>query len=238
MKNLHRLAGRGPYEAVTDFVNRRIFNELKIRPDDRLLDIGCGDGFLLRLALDGGVKTAIGVNATEEECRPLCALGLKVTQGLADSLPFPDCWASVVVCNSVLLLVPESRMERCLREIVRVCQPNARVWIGEIPTVQEPPNTPRHETVAQMLWWVLRKRGMRSFLGMCRRLLTGVQRGPVLINPLAAVFWAQPEAFIEMASKAGLRCDSNFPHQTLDNNQKPCVHRTRRDYLFAKSDER
>jgi ubiquinone/menaquinone biosynthesis C-methylase UbiE len=234
MKDLHILAGRGPYKAVTQFVNRRIVDQLAIRSGDRLVDVGCGDGFLLRLALKAGVEVAVGLNASEAECRPLRVLGLDVRQGLADSLPLPDRFASVVVCSCVLLLVPEKQMSRCLFEIARVCQPNARVWIGEIPRVQEPPNSPTHQTIAQMLWWMLRKRGLRSFLGMCRRLLTGAQRGPVLINPLAAVFWASPEVFSEMASKAGLALERSFPHQTLDENQNPCVHPTRHDYLFRR----
>lgn len=234
MKDLHSLAGRGPYKAVTKFVNRRILEKLAIRSDDLLVDIGCGDGFLLRLALEGGSKVAVGLNASEVECHPLRVLGLDVRQGLADSLPLPDRFASVVVCNSVLLLIPDKLMSTCLFEIARICQPNARVWLGEIPITQEPPNTPNHETVSEMLWWLLRKRGLRSFLGMCRRLLTGAQRGPILVNPFAAVFWASPDRFIQMARQAGLKCEDHWPHQTLDPNLKPCEHRTRHDYLFTR----
>jgi SAM-dependent methyltransferase len=203
-------------------------------PEDEFVDIGCGDGFLLRLAIDRGVRSAIGLNATEEEVTPLCAVGLDVRLGRTDSIPLPDASASVVVCNGVLLLVPEGMMPKSLREIARICKPCAHVWLGEIPRVEEITSIPQHNSIPEMLWWLLRKRGLRSFLGMCRRLLTGVQRGPVLVNPLAAVFWAQPETFIEMAAKAGLRCERHFPHQTLDSNQRPCSHPTRHDYLFRK----
>lgn len=234
MRNLHSLAGRGPYKAVTEFVNGRILDHLAIRSDDRLVDIGCGDGFLLRQSLEAGVEVAVGLNASEVECQPLRTLGLDVRQGRADSLPLPDRFASVVVCNSVLLLIPEKLMGRCLSEIARICQPKARVWLGEIPITQEPPNTPRHESVSEMLWWLLRKRGVRSFLGMCRRLLTGAQRGPVLVNPLAAIFWASPDTFIRMARQAGLKCEDHWPHQTLDLNLRPSIHHTRHDYLFRR----
>lgn len=234
MRDLHVFAGRGPNRALTEFVNRKIFNELAFHPYDRLVDIGCGDAALLRLALRAGVKSAIGLSATEEEANRLCALGLDVRQGFTDSLPLPEGLASVVVCNSVLLLVPESKMVKSLSEIARICEPNARVWLGEIPRVSEPSSVPLHKTVPEMLWWLLRKRGARSFLGMCRRLLTGLQRGPVLVNTLEAVFFAEPGKFIQMAGGAGLKIERHFPHQELDQNQQPRLSATRHDYVFRK----
>lgn len=232
--DLHRLAGRGPFKAVTEFVNRRIFEELAFRPEDQFVDIGCGNGFLLRLAIGCGVRSAIGLNATEEEVKPLRALGLDVRLGRTDSIPLPDASASVVTCNSVLLLVPEAMMPQSLREIARICKPNARVWLGEIPRVEEVTSVPKHKSIPAMMWWLLRKRGFRSFVGMCRRLLSGEQRGPLLVNLHAAIFFAPPEAFIKMAEDAGLRIERHFPHQTIDKNQQSHFSKTRHDYLFRK----
>ena len=114
-------------------------------------------------------------------------------------------------------------MSSSLSEIARISEPNARIWLGEIPRVEETTSVPRHESLPEMLWWLLRKRGIRSFLGMCRRLLTGAQRGPVLVNKHAAVFFAPPEAFIKMAADAGLRIEHHVPHRTLDQSQQPCA---------------
>jgi ubiquinone/menaquinone biosynthesis C-methylase UbiE len=234
VSDVHVFAGRGPYRELTRFINEQIFSELALRPSDRLVDIGCGDGTLLKLALQSGVTTGIGLNSTKEEVSGLCSIGLDVRQGLSDAVPLPDGFASVVVCNCVLLIIPQTKIAASLREIARIAEPNARVWIGEIPRAQEPPNTPLHETIPEMLWYMLRKRGIRMFLGMCRRLLTGAQRGPVLVNPLAAVFWAEPEKFVQMALEAGLKCERHFPHQMLDKDRKPCLHPTRHNYLFTR----
>lgn len=234
MRDLHSLAGRGPFRRTTAFVNQRIFNELGFRPEDRFVDIGCGNGFLLQAAKEIGVRTAVGLNATEQEVAPVRALGLDVRQGLTDSIPLPDGFASVVVCNSVLLLVPEAKMPNSLREIARISDKNARIWLGEIPRVEEGTGLPTHTSIPEMLWWLLRERGVRSFLGMCRRLLTGAQRGPVLVNNQAAIFFASPEIFIKMAKDAGLSVERHFPHPTLDQNEHPCLHPTREDYLFCK----
>jgi SAM-dependent methyltransferase len=236
MRDLHILAGRGPFKAVTEFVNRRIFNELAFRPEDQFVDVGCGHGLLLRLAMESGLRVAIGFNATEEDARPLRAIGLDVRQGLTDSLPLPDSFASVVVCNCVLLLVPESKMASSLREIARICAPNARVWLGEIPRVPEITSVPKHKTIPEMLWWLLRERGLRSFLGMCRRLITGAQRGPVIVSSQAAVFSMPPDKFIKMAEEAGLRVERHFPHQGWENQtDQPYFYATRHDYLFRKN---
>jgi SAM-dependent methyltransferase len=235
MRDLHFLAGRGSLKEITEFVNRRIFNELSFRPEDRFVDIGCGHGLLLRLAMESRVKTAIGLNATEEEVNPLLPLGLDVRLGRTDSIPLPDGFASVVVCNSVLLLVPECDMAGSLREIARVCESNARVWLGEIPRVEEITSVPKHENIPEMLWWLLRKRGVRSLFGMCRRLVTGEQRGPLLVNSQAAVFSCPPDVFIRMAGEAGLRVERHFPHQSVDQSGKPYSSATRHDYLFRRA---
>jgi SAM-dependent methyltransferase len=233
--DLHELAGRGPFKAVTEFVNRRIFEELALRPEDQFVDIGCGHGLLLRSAIQSGVISAIGLNATEDEVKPLSELGLDVRLGRTDSIPLPDAWASAVVCNCVLLLVPAEKMAKSLREIARICKPNARVWLGEIPRTEEITDVPRHNNIPEMLWWMLRKRGVRSFVGICRRLLSGEQQGPVLINPLAAIFHAPPDAFIKMAEDAGLRIERHFPHRSLDGNSQLYTSPTRHDYFFRKN---
>jgi ubiquinone/menaquinone biosynthesis C-methylase UbiE len=231
MRDIHELSGRGSSPVLTEFINRRILGEIAIKPDDRLVDIGCGDGTLLRLALQAG-GSAIGFNGTEEEAARVRASGLNVRQAFSDSLPLPDRCASAVVCNSVLHIVPMGKISASLREIARIAEPGARIWIGEIPRFREPASLRDFETVPQILWWLLRNRGLRSFLGKCRQLLTGEQRGPVLRT--AQAFWVEPEQFVQMAAEVGLKVERHSPHQTLDVQQRPCISATRHDYLFQR----
>src|SRR5271169_2962555 len=165
MRDIHELSGRGSSPVLTEFINRRILDEIAIKPADRLVDIGCGDGTLLRLALQDGVSSAIGFNGTEEEAARVRASGLNVRQALSDSLPLPDRCATVVVCNAVLLIVPQDKIPASLREIARIAEPGARIWIGEIPRFREPASLRDFASVPQMLWWLLRNRGPRTFLG-------------------------------------------------------------------------
>jgi ubiquinone/menaquinone biosynthesis C-methylase UbiE len=234
MRDIHEFSGRGSDPILTEFINRRILTELAITRNDKVVDIGCGDGTLLRLALQQNVASAVGLSAEEDEADRLRASGLNVRQAYSDSIPLPDRCASVVVCNAVLLIVPQDKVPASLREIARIAEPGARIWIGEIPRSREPASLRNFATVPQMLWWLLRNRGPRMFFGMCRRLMTGAQRGPVLKT--AQAFWSEPDPFIRMAAEAGLKVEQHFPHRTLDGQQQPSISATRCDYILKKAD--
>ena len=221
MKDVRKLSGRGTDDTLTTFINRRILQELPIKPQDRLVDIGCGDGTLLRAALQVGVGEVIGLSGTEEEAEQLRGVGLNVKYARSDSLPLPDQSASAVVANGVLHIVPADQLPASLREIARIAEPGARIWIGEIPRFREPNTIRTFKNIPEMLWWLLRERGVRTFLGMCRRLITGAHREPVLRT--AQAFWAEPEVFIRMAADAGLKIQRHAPHQSLDRDHQPCV---------------
>jgi ubiquinone/menaquinone biosynthesis C-methylase UbiE len=90
------LRGRGK-EEITAAIGQRIIEEVDLGPGDDLVDIGCGDGTLLRLAAKIGVRSALGFLATEEEVALVRATGLNVCQAFSDWLPVPDASASVVV---------------------------------------------------------------------------------------------------------------------------------------------
>jgi cyclopropane fatty-acyl-phospholipid synthase-like methyltransferase len=71
MTDIHKFSGRGSDCVLTEFINQRILAELAIDVHDRLVDIGCGDGTLLRAALQAGVSSAIGLSGAEEEAERL-----------------------------------------------------------------------------------------------------------------------------------------------------------------------
>jgi len=231
VRDIHKLSGRSDH-AQTEFISHRILTELGIGTHDRLVDIGCGDGTLLRAALRAGVSNPIGLSGTEEESERLRALGLNVSQGLTDALPLPDRSVSAIVCHSVLHIVPAEKIPESLREIARIAEPEARIWIGELPRFREPASIRSFDTVPEMLWWLLRKRGLRTFLGMCRRLLSGAQQGPVLRT--AQAFWAEPEQFARMAAEAGLTIERHFPNQIVDSHQHVSTSDARYDYLLRR----
>src|SRR5215207_5069639 len=76
---------------VHDFARRAILDALALQPGDRLLDVGCGGGLLLRDALASGA-TVIGLDHSEEMVRLARerAPEADVVLGRAEHLPFGD----------------------------------------------------------------------------------------------------------------------------------------------------
>ncbi len=227
-KDPHDLALRGRHlKQITKLIHERIVEAVELHAADDLVDIGCGDGTLLRMAERAGNRTAMGLLATEEEVAVLRRAGLNVTQGLTDRLPIEDESASVVVCNNVLLVVPRQKIPACLREICRIAKPGARVFLGEIPFVETQDPTPQVTSRREMLSFLYRERGLRAWFGMLRRMaywqLTG--KPAVIRSGTEISFYAEPEEFIAMAQDAGLELVRYWQH-----DHPP----TRNNYLLRK----
>src|SRR5258708_2299174 len=78
----HDLALRGrDKKDVTRLVHQQIAEAVDLHCGDDLVDIGCGDGTMLRIADAAGADSAIGLLATEEEVAVLGRVGLKAKQG-------------------------------------------------------------------------------------------------------------------------------------------------------------
>lgn len=204
----HDLALRGRHKKeVTKRVHEQIAEAVDLHPGDDLVDIGCGDGTMLRIAGGAGAKSAVGLLATEEEVAVLRRVGLNTQQGLTNQLPLPDACASVVVCNNVLLVVPREEIPASLGEIHRISRPGARIFLGEIPGAEQQDPTPQFTTRQELLSHLYRTYGFRTWFGMVRRMayrqLTG--QPPVINSGTAISFWAAPEEFVAMAQAAGLQ---------------------------------
>ena len=114
-----------------DFARRAILRELALGPEDRLLEIGCGGGLLLRDAAATGAA-ATGLDHSPE----MVALARErapkadVVLGEAEELPFPPASFTAVAMSIVLLFLPAPH--RVLRECHRVLLPGGRLAIYTI----------------------------------------------------------------------------------------------------------
>ncbi len=228
VRTLHDLALRGRNkEEITRQIHEGIVEAVGVHPGDELVDIGCGDGTLLRMAEHLGVHSAIGLLATEEEVAISRRAGFNVKQGFTDQLPLADESASVIVCNNVLLIVLRQKIPASLREIYRIAKPDARIYIGEIPFVPGRPVDPQFDTHRETLAYLYRTYGFRTWFGMLRRMaywsLAG--RQPLIIDGTQTSFYASPEEFIALAESAGLQVVRYWQHS--DPN-------TRNNYLLRK----
>jgi SAM-dependent methyltransferase len=117
---------------VHDFARAAILGALRLRSGDRLLEVGCGGGLLLRDALATGA-CATGLDHSEEmvglarERAP----GAEIVLGSADQLPFPNVSFTAVAMSIVFFLLADPLA--ALREDHRVLAPGGRIAIYTTP---------------------------------------------------------------------------------------------------------
>lgn len=125
-----------------------ILQELALTADDVLVEVGCGGGAFLKMALESGcraaavdhsvdmVRLARGVNH-----EAVAAGRLEVRQARADHLPFPDATFTCAVMTGVLGFLPDP--VAALRELRRVLHEGGRlVVLGSDPRWRGTPAAP------------------------------------------------------------------------------------------------
>ncbi len=114
-----------------------ILEGLALQKDDVLLEVGCGGGSFLKMALATGC-TAAAVDhspdmlkvASQQNARALAAGHLQLRYGDAAALPFPSKRFTCAVMSGVLSWVPDP--VSAFREVLRTLRPGGRfvAWTG------------------------------------------------------------------------------------------------------------
>jgi SAM-dependent methyltransferase len=124
----------------------RLHTELQLRPEHRLLDIGCGRGSLLRVIASrvpfhtppvgidlAGAMLDLG---RRDEARSKSEIAL--VQGSATALPFPDERFDVIICGYVVKHLTDSSLLRFFVELRRVLSPGGIAVLWEFgPTTSK-----------------------------------------------------------------------------------------------------
>jgi len=113
---------------VHDFARRAILGALALQPGDRLLDVGCGGGLLLRDAsARGAAATGLDHSPDMVALARERAPGATVVEGSAEALPFAD-GAYTAVSMSVVFFFVDDPI-RVLTEARRVLAPGGRLAV-------------------------------------------------------------------------------------------------------------
>ena len=115
-------------EDVHAFARRAILAALALGPADRLLEIGCGGGLLLRDAAAAGAAVT-GLDHSEEMVRLVAERvpAAEVVLGRAEALPFADGAFTAVAMSVVFMFLPDPL--GVLGECRRVLGPGGRVAV-------------------------------------------------------------------------------------------------------------
>jgi len=104
-----------------------------------VLDIGCGDGQVARLALANGASAAVGVDPAwaQVEVASQRAGGVRYARGGAAALPFRDATFDAVVACLVFEHIRE--VDEAIAEVARVLEPGGRfLFFLNHPLLQTP----------------------------------------------------------------------------------------------------
>ena len=115
-------------EDAHDFARRAILDALALGPGDRLLELGCGGGLLLRDALTTGARVT-GLDHSEEmvELARAKAPGADVVLGRAEDLPFVGSSFTAIAMSIVFFFFDDP--VAVLRECRRVLGPRGRLAV-------------------------------------------------------------------------------------------------------------
>ena len=97
------------------------------RPDEKILDIGCGNGSILRRLRDHGYTDLHGQELSDYAIDKLREAGINMHFGRLPNLPFADRSFDVAIASQVLEHM--IRRTRFVREISRILRPGGRALI-------------------------------------------------------------------------------------------------------------
>lgn len=110
--------------------------------DERILDVGCGTGSMLRSLLERGYTDLFGLEHSELSVERLGKLGIKMRRGALPAIDFEDEHFDVLIASEVLEHILFQK--RFLREIVRVLKPGGKALIYVPNDCMGPISEPSH----------------------------------------------------------------------------------------------
>lgn len=114
----------------------------QVHPRERILDIGCGNGGMLRALQQRGFSDLHGLEISRYAIERLRAQGIRMHYGVLPNVPLADASVDVAIASQVLEHVV--RRSRFVREIARVLKPAGRAFIFVPDNCLGPIDEPEH----------------------------------------------------------------------------------------------
>ncbi len=118
--------------------SRMIIEMAKIKPGDKVLDVGCGSGNLTLTAkrYAGASGSVHGIDASPEMIEVARKKAKRIASeavfevGLIEKIPYPDATFYVVISRLVIHHLPDDLKRRGFAEIFRVLKPGGLLFLG------------------------------------------------------------------------------------------------------------
>lgn len=114
-------------------VREAVLNAVKIGPNDVVLDVGAGTGFLTEVAAKVASKVIaldFSRGMSEEAIAKMGSGNVEFRIGNVENMPMPDSSVDIVIGNMVLHHCPNPRV--AFSEMVRVLRPDGRIAISDL----------------------------------------------------------------------------------------------------------
>ncbi len=247
LKDLHELTGRESKEA-TDFVVNGINAAIQAGANDVVVDVGCGDGALLK-SLSGKISRGIGIASSEEEIEKLKHAyphenSLEFLLSVASKIELANEIADRVVCNSVFHFLPTTQhMRDSLKEFARIAKPSALVFVGEVPCIDEQSSLKTRQTgligfLGRVKYHFQSNGGGASRLDLIKRVFryvrARVSRDTIFIIAPKKTIYMESNEFVAFAKSVGLDLIWQCFHPELGPMGTKRTSTSRVDYLFSK----
>jgi len=128
-EDVHALAGYP--QSVTLGINAAAIEYARLREGRSILDVGCGDGYLLDKLGQG-----TGVTFTEEEASRLKEKypGIRLIVGDMRTISTPERFDRIIINGALHLLKNKVRILEALSNLHNLALPGALLWIGDYPS--------------------------------------------------------------------------------------------------------
>jgi SAM-dependent methyltransferase len=133
---------------VQDFINY-----YQLKPSAKILDVGCGKGFMMKDFKDALPNANIHGIDISEYCYENAMMDVKdrIKVGSCDDLPYPDDYFDLVVSIATIHNLDKEGVKRSLKEIVRVGTGKYYVKVNGYKTETEKINLERWNLVANTI---------------------------------------------------------------------------------------
>lgn len=214
-------------EDKTDRIMKSVINRL---PESRsILDIGCGDGRLLR-GIDAEVR--VGTVISEEEAVRLRAYhkgkGIEFLVADIETLDL-DRKYELICAIAILSHLPSKKaVRRAMQAIWRSSANDGHLYVGVLPQIEAEPK--RHRSTMRAIGFVRRTCGGKVMLGFICHLWKRRHRMGFYEAPRLPQYAASTDAFISLADECGFDLVDQWRCADVGTDDD----RQRMDYLFRR----